>query len=132
MVACYSRKTQTLRVNNSIILRTNNAKFSEYYFHLNTNIYGDFQICISVPLKPHVVVFVFTVFSFHSFPFFCTHLVFLYFYHLLLYVQQLTISLCCFLHNFWTPELLSSQYLGLQLVLCRLPFSIVTIGLHYF
>ena len=70
MVACYSRKIQTLRVNNSIILRTKNAKFSEYYFHLNTNIYGDFQICISVPLKPHVVVFVFTVFSFHSFPFF--------------------------------------------------------------
>ena len=28
-----------------------NAKLSGYYFYLNMNIYGDFQICISVPLK---------------------------------------------------------------------------------
>ena len=42
---------QTLRVNNLKISRTKNAKFSEYYFYLNTNIYGDFQICISVPLS---------------------------------------------------------------------------------
>ena len=28
-----------------------NAKFLEYHFYLNTNIYGDFQICISVPLS---------------------------------------------------------------------------------
>ena len=27
-----------------------NAKFSGYYFYMNTNIQGDFQICISVPL----------------------------------------------------------------------------------
>ena len=45
------------------------------------------------------------VFSFNSFPSFCTHLVFLYLHHLLLCVQQLTISLCCFLHNFLTPKL---------------------------
>ena len=42
---------QTLRVKNSRILRTKNVKFSGYYFYLKTNIYGDFQICISVPLS---------------------------------------------------------------------------------
>ena len=26
-------------------------KFSEYYFYLNTNIYREFQICITVPLS---------------------------------------------------------------------------------
>ena len=41
---------------------------------------------------------------------FCTHLVFLYFHRLLLYMEQLTISLCCFLHNFLTPKLLSPPY----------------------
>ena len=50
-VAYFLRKIQTLRVNNSRIPRIKNAKFSEYYFYLNTNIYGDFQICISVPLR---------------------------------------------------------------------------------
>ena len=44
------KKNTTLRVNNSRIPRTKNAKFSEYYFYLNTNIYRGFQICISVPL----------------------------------------------------------------------------------
>ena len=38
-------------MNNLRILRTKNAKFSEYYFYFNTNTWGDFQICISVPLK---------------------------------------------------------------------------------
>ena len=42
---------QTSRVNNSRILRIKNAKFSEYCFYMNTNIQGDFQICISLPLK---------------------------------------------------------------------------------
>ena len=28
-----------------------NAKFSGYYFYVNTSLKGDFQICISVPLK---------------------------------------------------------------------------------
>ena len=32
------------------ILRIKNAKFPGYCFYINTNIYGDFQICISVPL----------------------------------------------------------------------------------
>ena len=50
-VAYFLRKIQTLRVSNSRIPRTKNAKFSEYYFYLNLSIYGDFQICISVPLK---------------------------------------------------------------------------------
>ena len=36
---------------NSIILSVKNAKFSGYYFDMNLNITGDFQICISVPLK---------------------------------------------------------------------------------
>ena len=42
---------QTLRVYNSRIYRIKNAKFSGYYFYMNTNIEGDFWICISVPLK---------------------------------------------------------------------------------
>ena len=42
---------QTLGVNNSRILRIKNAKFSGKYFHLKKKIQGDFQICISVPLK---------------------------------------------------------------------------------
>ena len=37
--------------NNSRILRIKNAKFSGY-FYMNTNILGDFQICISAPLNP--------------------------------------------------------------------------------
>ena len=45
------KKTQTLQVNNSRIPRTKTAKFSEYYFYLNKNIYGDFKICISVSLS---------------------------------------------------------------------------------
>ena len=48
---------QTLRVNNSRILRTKNAKFSEHYFYLNTNMYGNFQICISVPLRKVLINF---------------------------------------------------------------------------
>ena len=44
------KKKQTLRVKKSRIPGAKNTKFSEYYFYLNTNIYGDFQICISVPL----------------------------------------------------------------------------------
>ena len=33
------------------LLRIKNTKFSGYCFYLNINIYGDFQICISVPLR---------------------------------------------------------------------------------
>ena len=48
-VAYFLRKIQTLRVNNSRILRIKNTKFSGYYFNTNTNVQGDFQFCISVP-----------------------------------------------------------------------------------
>ena len=36
--------------NNLRIPTIKNVKFSEYCFNMNTNILGDFQICISVPL----------------------------------------------------------------------------------
>ena len=36
--------------NFSRILSINNAKFSGYYFYINTNIQVDFQICVRVPL----------------------------------------------------------------------------------
>ena len=42
--------SQTLRVNNWIIFRINNAKFSGSYFYMKTKIKGDFQICNSVSL----------------------------------------------------------------------------------
>ena len=48
------KKIQVLQVNNSIILRIKNAKFSCYYFYMNLNIWGDFKICISVPLSSKV------------------------------------------------------------------------------
>ena len=49
--AYYLRKIQTLRANNSRILSIQNAKFSGYHFSINTDIWRDFQICISVPLR---------------------------------------------------------------------------------
>ena len=45
------RKIQTFLVNNSTILTIKNANFPGYYFYMNKNVYGDFQICISVPLS---------------------------------------------------------------------------------
>ena len=42
---------QTLRANNSRIVKIQNAKFSGYYIDMNTKIWRDFQICISVPLS---------------------------------------------------------------------------------
>ena len=44
------RKIQTLPFNNSRNLTIKNAKLSGYNFYMNLNIWGDFQICISVPL----------------------------------------------------------------------------------
>ena len=44
------KKKQTLWVNNSRIFTIKNATFSVHYFHMNSNIWWDFQICISVPL----------------------------------------------------------------------------------
>ena len=40
-----------LRGNNSRILKIKNAKLSRYHFYMNFNIWGDFQICISVLLR---------------------------------------------------------------------------------
>ena len=37
------RKMQTFTIKN--------VKFSGYYFYLNMNVWGNFQICISVPLN---------------------------------------------------------------------------------
>ena len=45
------KKIQTLRANNWRTHRIHYAKFSGYYFYINTNIYRDFQICISVPVS---------------------------------------------------------------------------------
>ena len=49
-VTYFLRKRQTLLLNNSRILRIENAKLSGYYFYINTSIWRDFQICISVRL----------------------------------------------------------------------------------
>ena len=35
----------------SLFLFVKNAKFSVCYFYMNTNIKGDFEICIAVPLN---------------------------------------------------------------------------------
>ena len=47
----FLRILQTSPANNSRIFRIKNAKFSGYSFYMNTNIYGDFQICITLPLN---------------------------------------------------------------------------------
>ena len=47
------RKVQTLRVTNSRILTIKNVKFWGYYCG-NLNIWGDFQICITLPLKMNI------------------------------------------------------------------------------
>ena len=46
----YLRKIRTLRANNSTTLRIQNATFSECCFYMNTNLWRDFRIYISVPL----------------------------------------------------------------------------------
>ena len=45
--------------NNSIILRIKNAIFSEYCFYMNTNMQGDFQICINLYLILVIQLFLF-------------------------------------------------------------------------
>ena len=44
-------------MNNPRILTSKNEKSSGYYFYMNLNIWGDFQICISVPLNWHFWIF---------------------------------------------------------------------------
>ena len=56
---------------------------------------------------------------------------FFYFHRLLLYMQQLTISPCCFLHKVLTPKLLSPQYLGLQSILCYLHFLMQSVYINF-
>ena len=46
-----NKHVETLRVNNWKTLRIKDAEFSGYYFYMNTKMQGDFQICISVPLR---------------------------------------------------------------------------------
>ena len=50
-LAYFLRNLQTSRANISRILRIKNAEFSGYCLYMNTDIKGDFQICISVLLK---------------------------------------------------------------------------------
>ena len=45
------KKNTNFTVNNSRILTIKNVKFPGYYFYMIYNIWGDFQICISVPLS---------------------------------------------------------------------------------
>ena len=42
-------------MNNSRILGIQNAKFLGYYFYMNTNLWRDFQICISIPFSTLVM-----------------------------------------------------------------------------
>ena len=47
----FLRNLQDSQINNSRIRKIKNVKFSGYCFYMYTNIYRDFQICISVPLN---------------------------------------------------------------------------------
>ena len=58
-------KIQTSRVNNSRVLRIQNAKFSGYCFHMYTIIQAAFQICMSVPLIFHHFIMYFLFFLDH-------------------------------------------------------------------
>ena len=48
--AYFLRKIQTFRAKNWRIVKIQDAKFSGYYFYMNTKIWRDFRICISAPL----------------------------------------------------------------------------------
>ena len=50
------RNLQTSRANNSRIHKISTPKFPGYCFYINTNIYEDFQICISVPLIKFLIL----------------------------------------------------------------------------
>ena len=50
-VVYFLRKNKTLWENSSRILKIQKAKFSGHHFYRSTNIWRDFQICISVPLR---------------------------------------------------------------------------------
>ena len=56
-LAYFLRNLQNSRANNPRILRIEKIKFSRYCFYLNTNIQGDCQIYISVPLISYTGTF---------------------------------------------------------------------------
>ena len=53
----FKKFIQTSRANNSRILMIKTAKFSGCHFYMNRNRKGDFQICISVPLILHLMIY---------------------------------------------------------------------------
>ena len=66
-LAYFLRNLKTSRANHTSIFRIKNVKFSGYCFYMNTNIYQDLQICISVPLIKQDAIastFVFTTNNF--------------------------------------------------------------------
>ena len=48
---------KTSRANNSRISRIKNANFSGYCFHMNTDQWADFQICISALLSELIIFY---------------------------------------------------------------------------
>ena len=52
---------QTMQANNSRIFRIQKAKCSGHHFYTKTNIWRDFPICISAPLKRDLNIGVFFV-----------------------------------------------------------------------
>ena len=50
-IAYFLRKTQNLRVKNSLIPRIKNTRFSGCCFHVNPSIQWNFQIYVNVPLN---------------------------------------------------------------------------------
>ena len=55
-------KMRTFRVNIELIIGIKNAKFSGHYFYISTNVWGDFQIYIRVPLTSIEIIF--TIYNF--------------------------------------------------------------------
>ena len=52
-VCLQTKISKSLQGNNSKTLGNKNVKFPWYYFYMNTNIYGDFQSCLSVLLNEY-------------------------------------------------------------------------------
>ena len=53
------KNLQTSRANNSRIFWMKNANISGYFFDMNTNIWGDFQIFIRAPLIDSMILTIF-------------------------------------------------------------------------
>ena len=54
-VSLHFKSLQTSLANNLRFYRIKNAKFSGSCFCLNINIYGNFQVCITVSLNKHII-----------------------------------------------------------------------------